>query len=194
MKCHQCERPALFRIGDPGVPVCLDCYAKWSHIMNMQFLQNAAMMNQALDDMDMVTGFHTPGGRMPVQALARAMQRSHTLNNFNISGSQIGVLNTGSIQRIDAAITLSQGSDAELIGSQIKALTEAVIGSDGLDSAQKNEVLDLTETLAEEVVGKRKPATINAVMKAITEKVTNVAALVAAAEKLWQVIRPILPG
>jgi hypothetical protein len=55
-------------------------------------------------------------------------------------------------------------------------------------------VIDLTETLAEEVVGKRKAATINAVMKAITEKVRNVAALAAATTKLWQVLEPILAG
>jgi hypothetical protein len=87
------------------------------------------MMNQVLDDMDMVTGFHTPGGRLPVVALARAMQRTHTLNNFSISKSQIGVLNTGSIEKIDAAITLSKGSDVELITEQIKRLTEEVIKS-----------------------------------------------------------------
>lgn len=194
MKCHQCDRPAMYLIGDKNsIPVCLDCYEKWSHIMNMQFLQNAAMMNQALNDMDMITGFPSQGGRMPVQALAQAMMRSHTLNNINISQSQIGVLNTGSIQRIDAAITLSKASDAEEVGIYIKRLTEAVIRSKELDAAQQTEIIELTETLAEEIVGKRKPATITAVMKAITEKVSGVAALAGAADKLWQVIKPLLP-
>lgn len=194
MKCYQCDRPALYRVDEANIPLCLDCYSKWSHIMNMQFLQNAAMMNRALDDMDMVTGMPLSGGRMPVQALAAAMQRKHTLNNIHISQSQIGVLNTGSISKIDAAITLSQGSDAELVGSQIKALTEAVVQSEELNEVQKNEVLDLTETLAEEVVGKRKPATINAVMKGITEKLTGAAGLLGAANKLWDALRMILPS
>lgn len=121
------------------------------------------------------------------------MQRSHTLNNFNISQSQIGVLNTGAIQRIDTAITLSKGSDAELIGARIKDLAEAVIQSKALDEAAQKEILDLTETLAEEVVGKRKPATVNAVMKAITEKVTNFTVLVAAVDQLWRVLKPMFP-
>jgi hypothetical protein len=117
----------MYVIGDgKGVPLCLSYYAQWSHIQDMEFLKNAMMMNQTLDDMDMVTGIYTPRGRIPVQALARAMQRSHTLNNFNISRSQIGVLNTGSIEKIDAAITLSKGSDAELIADHLKALTEAI--------------------------------------------------------------------
>ena len=194
MKCYQCDRPAMYLVGDKNnIPLCLDCYAKLSHIENMQFLQSAAMSNQASDDMDMMTGFPSSGGRLPVQAIAQAMKRSHTLNNIHISQSQIGVLNTGSIQRIDAAITLSKGSDAEEIGSLINGLTQAVIQSRELDATQQNEIIDLTETLAEEVVGKRKPATITAVMKAITEKVTGVAALAGAADRLWQAIKPLLP-
>ncbi len=195
MKCHQCERPAMYFIGEENnIPLCLDCYAKFRRIHDMEFLKNATMMNNALDNMDMVTGFLTPGGRMPVQALARAMQGSHTLNNINISQSQIGVLNTGSIEKIDAAITLSNGSDAELIGAQIKSFTETVIQSEELNAQDKNEVLELTETLAEEVVGRRKPTTINAVMNAISEKLTDFATLAGAAEKLWQVVRPFLPS
>ncbi|MBC8051181.1 MAG: hypothetical protein H7X92_13705 [Chitinophagales bacterium] len=104
------------------------------------------MMNQALHDFDMVTGIPSSDGRLPVQALAQAMRKSHTLNNIHISQSQIGVLNTGSIQRIDAAITLSKGSDVEEIGAQIVGLTQAVIQSKELDTAQQNEIIDLTET------------------------------------------------
>ncbi len=194
MKCHQCDRPAIYQVGnDDEIPLCLDCYSKLSHIWDMQFLKNAVMMNRALDDMDMVTGLSVSGARMPVQALARAMMRSSTLNNITVTQSQIGVLNTGSIHRIDAAITLSKGSDAEELGSLIRGLTEAVIQSNELDAGQKNEVIELTETLAEEVVGKRKPATITAVMKSITEKVGGVAVLAGAADKLWQALRPLLP-
>ncbi len=194
MKCYQCDKPAMYMIGDENVPLCLNCYSTWSHIQNMQFLQNAAMVNHALDEIDMVTGFRSMEGRLPVQAIARAMQKGHTLNNFNISQSQIGVLNTGSIERIDAAITLSRGSDTELIGEALKDLTAAVISSEELNQEDKNDVLDLTETLADEVVGKRKPATINAVMKEITKKVMGAATLVRAAEKLRDVLETLLGG
>jgi hypothetical protein len=195
MKCNQCDRPAMYLIGEDGkIPLCLDCYAKLSHIHQMQFLQNAAMMNLAMDQIDKVTGFPSSGGRMPVHALAQAIRRSPTLNNIHISHSQIGVLNTGSIQRIDAAITLTKGSDAEEVGALINGLTQAVIQSNELDASQQNDIIDLTETLAEEVVGKRKQATITAVMKSITEKVGGVAALAGAVEKLWQAISPLIKG
>ncbi len=159
----------------------------------MQFLQLAAMMNQSSDAVEMITGFPNSGGRMPVQALAQAMRRSHTLNNIHISQSQVGVLNTGSIQRIDAAITLSKGSDAEEVGAHIKNLMEALIQSKEVDAIQQRDIIDLTEALAEEVVGKRKPATVLAIMKAITEKVNGVTAVAAVAEKLWQAIKLLFP-
>ena len=196
MKCHQCDRPAFYSVGDDSqaVPLCLHCHEKWSRIQSIQFLQNAAMINHALDEMDMVTGLHSTEGRLPVQALAHAMQKGHTLNNFTISQSQIGVLNTGSIEKIDAAITLSKGSDAELIGVEIRALTEAVIQSQELDDKEKSDIIDLTETLSEEVVGKRKPATISAVMKEIVDRVNGVAALASAANKLRDALGALLGG
>ena len=196
MKCHQCDNPAMYVLGEDSgkLPLCLNCYSTWSHIQNMIFLQNAAMMNQAMDHADMVTGLPSTEGRLPVAALARVMQKGHTLNNFNISQSQIGVLNTGSIERIDAAITLSKGSDAELIGEELKALTAAVISSQELEQADKNDLFDLTETLAEEVVGKRKSATIGAVMKEITAKVKGATALTVAAEKLHSALEALLGG
>lgn len=189
MKCHQCERPALYVIEDGKVPLCLHCYSLWQQQQDVEFLKNAMLMNQAMDQMDIVSGFYTPGGRMPVHELAKAIMKSPTLNNIVVSKSQIGVLNTGSIQKIDAAITLSQGSETEVVTDHIKRLTEAVIGSDELDDVKKNEVIELTESLSEQVVGPRKIATITALVKAIREKVGGTLALSNAAEGLWNVLK-----
>lgn len=193
MKCCQCKRPALYRVGqDSNVPLCLHCYSIWKRDLDIDFLKNAMMMNVAMDNLDLTTGFSLTGDRMPVNALARALQGGHTLNNFNISESQIGVLNTGSINRIDAAITLSKGSDAELVGDQIKELTDAVVASAELTDEQKQAVLELTETLASEVVGKRKPATIRAIFNGIRGEVKDAGAVAAAAQKLWDLLSPLL--
>jgi hypothetical protein len=186
VKCHQCEKPSLFEMN--GVPLCLDCSSKLQRILDMQLLTNAMGMNQALDDMDMISGFVTPGGRMPVKELARAMQGSPTFNNITLNNSQVGVLNTGQIARIDAAITLTQGSDLDAVGRHLQAFVELLAKSD-LDDADKAEVIDLVESMSGEIVGKRKPATIVALMKAIAEKVGGVLTLVKAADGLWGVIK-----
>lgn len=189
MKCHQCDRPAIYELQDSKILLCLHCYSILANQQNIDFLKNAMMMNQALDEMDMVTGIPTLVGRVPVASLAKAMQRGHTLNNIVVNNSQIGILNTGNIEKIDAAITLARGTDVENIAHHMTILTQGVVSSKELNDAQKSELLELMEALAEQIVGQRKKATINAFLKAITEKLSGVLVLSKAANDLWTVIR-----
>jgi hypothetical protein len=194
MKCHQCDKPALFEWGNPPVSLCVDCQSKVSHIGNMEFLKHAAMANQALDDMVAITGFDIFGQRMPIAELARAMQKSPTLNNIVITSSQIGVLNTGNIQKIDAAITISHGSDVHIVGENIKTFTEGLAKTEDLDDSTKREIVELIEALSTQIVGLRNRSVIAAVMTAITEKVKGVLTLSSAASTLWNAIKAVLGG
>src|SRR5262249_9006209 len=113
MKCQQCERPAFYELGDQRIPLCIECYSKVVEAESKlyeanfrKFLMNAAMINQANDDMDRIIPLASGGGRIPVAAIAGAFGRGSVSNNFNVTNSQIGVINTGDLQRIDAAITL----------------------------------------------------------------------------------------
>src|SRR4051812_20740802 len=114
MACQQCQRPSFIEVGEANarVRLCLDCWQKLSTIQHMDFVRNAAMLNHAMDSMDAVIGIPT-GGRIPIAAIAQAMNKGNTYNNISISNSQVGVLNTGELAKIDAAITLTKGSDAE---------------------------------------------------------------------------------
>jgi hypothetical protein len=150
MKCHQCPTPAFVQVEHFGqdVPLCLDCYTKLKSIKNIEFLQNATMMNQAMDEMDAMAPFGPSGGRVPIKDIARAMQRpSHVYNNIRVSNSQVGVLNTGDLAKIDAVITMSGGTDVEAVGDGLKALTQAVIDSTEMASAQKKDTIDLINAL-----------------------------------------------
>lgn len=53
-------------------------------------------------------------------------------------------------------------------------------------------MIDLVESMSGEIIGKRKSATVAALMKAIAEKVAGVLALAEAADQLWEVIKPAL--
>jgi hypothetical protein len=185
----------MFQMGNPPVPLCVHCQEKASHIGNIEFLKAAAMSNQALDDMNAVLPIPPIlGGHIPVGDLARAMQRGHTLNHIVVNNSRIGILNTGSIQKIDAAITLTEGSDAQTVGKHLKSLTEAVAKDGGLPDEAKREVIELIETLASQIVGQRKPSVIDTLMKGIREKVSGVIALATAAAELWEAVKPLLGG
>ncbi len=188
MQCSQCTSPAFYQVGEQKAPLCLRCYAILNHTSSVNFLINAVMINHLDDQIDFPFGAELSHDRIPVEHIARAIQGSPTLNSFTISNSQIGVLNTGSIQKIDAAITLSKGSDAEPVAEEIKRFTEEVIASREASDAQKNELLELTEAVAEEVVSKRRKGSMIALMKELKEKAGGILALSNAADKLWDML------
>lgn len=192
MKCSQCNKPAFYRVAEAEIPLCLSCYATWHHTQNIDFLKNAVMMNHAMDNLDLSVGMGVSGDRIPVGYIAKAIQGAATLNQFSISNSQIGVLNTGSINRIEASITLAQGTDAELIAQHIKSFTEEVLTSNELGAEEKNEIIELTDAAAEEVVGRRRLTVVTAHLKALREKVGGILSLANAADKLLELARSIM--
>lgn len=194
MRCHQCDRPAMFTISDQNIPLCVHCYHVLSEALNRDALINMAHMNRALDDMTATVGFMPAGERYPVQALARAMARPMTYNNIRVENSQIGVLNTGNVAKIDAAITLTKGSDAEAIGDLILRFTQQLIQSRELEEKDRSEVVELVQSLSEQVVGQRKRSTIWAIITAIQEKVALVAGLSESAKQIAQAARDLFGG
>ncbi|WP_424942385.1 hypothetical protein [Aliiroseovarius crassostreae] len=161
-------------------------------MQSIDFLKNVVMLNKAESDMAAMVGFSASSSMIPVEHIARAIQRAPTLTNIQVSNSQVGVLNTGSIQKIDAAITLSKGSEVEAIATQIEQIVQTLLNSSELSDPDKNEALELTETIAEEVVGKRRLSAITAMVKDLREKVSGVLALSGATDKLLQLIKDLI--
>ena len=191
MKCYQCDRPAFFGVTDKAIPLCLDCCEKLKRIQHIEFLQHAAMLNQAMDDMDAVAPFGITGGRIPVAALAKAVQKAVVLNNIKIDNSQIGVLNNGEIAKIDAAITLTRGSDVEPLGDKLAQFTQAVLDAQDLSASQRKELLDLLQTLTDQIVRERKPAVVSALSGSILAKAGAVASLSASCAELAAALKDL---
>jgi hypothetical protein len=158
----------------------------------MQFLQNAAMMNQAMDHMDEITGFGQSGGRIPVAALAGAMKHGSTYNNINIANSTVGVINTGDLAKIDAVITLTKDSDVEDIGTAIKTLTQAIIDAGEIDKAAKRDLLDLVQAIGEQIVTQRKKPILFSLFKGIEERAKGYVAITTAVQGLIVIATKIL--
>jgi hypothetical protein len=177
MRCHQCNRPALYKITDQEIPLCLECFHKWQSIQNMQFLQNAIMMNQAMDDMDMISGISLGGGRIPVTALARAMQKAPVFNNISVTNSQVGIINTGDLAKIDAAITMTKDSDADAIGQRLKVLVQAIVDANEVNANSKKEMIELIQALSDEIVRSRKRPVIMALIKSIEDRAKGLNAI-----------------
>jgi hypothetical protein len=153
-----------------------------------------AELNHIMDEMDATVGIRS-GGRYPVSALAAAMKRGTAVyNNIKIDNSTVGVVNTGILEKIDAVITISKDSDAELIGQHLKALTEAVAVSNEVQQAEKQEFLDLIQTLGEQVVGPRKKSVVLSLMTSIEDRAKGIAAIMTVASGLATAVRALFGG
>jgi hypothetical protein len=192
MPCSQCRRPAFYEVGDQKVPLCLDCWHKFQHGNFLQFLQNTAMMNRAMDDMDEITGFGPTGGRIPVAALARAMSKNSTYNNINILNSTVGVVNTGDLAKIDAVITLTKDSDVEGIGTAIKTLAQAIVDSNEINKTDKQELIDLVQAIGEQIVGQRKKPILFSLFKGLEERAKGYVAISGAVQSLILIATKVL--
>jgi hypothetical protein len=140
-------------------------------------LLNMAGANQALDDMDMVSGIRLGGGRYPVAEMASAMRGAVTQNNITISNSSVGVVNTGDLAKINAVITLTEGSDAAELGTAIRQLTQAVLDSGEIAADTKRELVSLVSSLSEQVTTKRSKSVMGSILKGIEERVRPINAI-----------------
>lgn len=185
MKCSQCDRPAMFET-KKGAQLCLSCYGQLEDLRLRQAeasfrdqLVNMAMINHAEQSMAAQVGMNlSPHELIPVAAIAAAAAARNTrMTNINITGAQVGVLNTGDLAKIDAAVTITKGSDAEELGMAIKALTEAVVQTPDMKAEVKREVGELLAALTDQVAGKRSKPVAMQVLKGIEERAKGVNAV-----------------
>lgn len=192
MKCQQCDRPVMFRFGDKGQPaLCLDCSHKFLEIMNMEFLQNAAMFNLAVQQMDAIMPLGGSSPSLPISELAMAMKKPATLNNIVVTNSTVGVINTGDLAKIDAAITITKGSDVEAVGDTLKRLVQTVIEAKELSDSDKAQIVEVLQELSKQLIGEKKPSVMMALISAVEERAKGANAVLTLAATLAEGIRSL---
>jgi len=112
-----------------------------------------------------------------------------TLNNIHVTNSNVGLLNTGNVRKIDAAITIAQGTDADQIAHQLRQLTQAILDVKGLESSRKDSLLELVQSLSDQIVRERKQSVIMALLKSIEDRAQGLAAISTIVEGLTAAIR-----
>lgn len=188
MKCSQCSSQALYMSGSHEISLCLNCHGKLADIQFKQALMHAAMMNQALDDMDAAFGLGPITGRIPVAEIAKAASQARTYNNINISNSSVGVINTGNLARIDAAITLADGTPAEEFGARLRDLTQTVLGQTNISGEIKQKLIDIAKVISDEVVVQKRlsDVVVTAMFSKLKELATSFTSVAAAVERLYE--------
>ena len=149
MKCYQCEKPAMYQVGDQNIPLCLDCYYKVAMIQQQELENNERWINYLSDEVDGSVGLGQFGPRFPPRPKAVNIS-GVKMNNITVKDSVVGTINTGSVGSIDQSITALNQLGESNVAVAIKELTEAFLRSGDLTKNQQNELIETLSVLAKE--------------------------------------------
>lgn len=193
MQCHNCSRNAMYTVGPNKFPVCLDCYSRIVANDMSQQKFDARFINFLMDTMDSLVGVHGVTPRIELDARPIVHTGEMKLNNIQVSGSTIGVLNTGTIQNLDNKLTaLGQENVAT---TAIKNLSNAVIESKDLSDEQKKQIIELLDSITDEILAPRnnRRATVaKALWNNLREILSEVSSLSKSLGELGNILRPML--
>jgi len=154
---------------------------------------DARFINFLMDTMDSLVGVHGVTPRIELDARPIVHTGEMKLNNIQVSGSTIGVLNTGTIQNLDNKLTaLGQENVAT---TAIKNLSNAVIESKDLSDEQKKQIIELLDSITDEILAPRnnRRATVaKALWNNLREILSEVSSLSKSLGELGNILRPML--
>jgi hypothetical protein len=188
MQCHQCTRAALYEL-EGGVALCLDCYHKLWQIHREQIAEHQREINYIADEMDMIAGLPRMGARYPERQAVTI--RGVTLHNIKIDNSIVGSLNTGTIGKVDVAVSVALSEGHAEVANALKALTESVARSNALAAEQRNEALEILATIAEDLTSPREKRRPN-MARTLSQRLREILSLSADTSQLWAQYGPIL--
>lgn len=191
MKCYQCSKPAMFKVGKEEVPLCLDCNLKLTQMSQMQLEANERIINFMSDQMDYSIGLPPSGPRFPLRKSIHV--GGVNLNNIKVDNSTIGVLNTGNIESVDVSVTSLQQSGNSQLANAIKELANAVVSSNELQNDTKDQLIEILSVLSSEATApverQRK-----GVAKVLIEQFKNALNVSTQLTQLWSTWGPIIMG
>lgn len=175
MKCYQCNRPAMYQVGEQNIPLCLDCFFKFSQIQQQQFENNERWINYLNDEMSSAIGLPPMGPRFPPRP-QQVVVAGAKLHNIHVNNSVVGTINTGSIGTVDQSISALVQSGEPTLADAIKGLSEGILQSGDLTRNQKNELIESLSVISREAATPLETRQ-NTVAMALLEKAMKVTAL-----------------
>lgn len=188
VKCFNCEKQAIYYTPE-NHPLCLDCYHKWQDIADRRTAYLESMLNYLNDEIRYsFLGGEPPRLKTHLPVRTTVNQGDIHMSNINISGSTVGMLNTGSIQdvkNIDINITSLISSGHTEVAEALKKITEAIAESQEVSDEKKSEMLDqLNELSGQAAVPPDKRATPG-VIKAVLGSLATGLGAAGGLAKVW---------
>jgi hypothetical protein len=186
----------MYQVGSPQIPLCLDCYFKFSQIQQQEIENNERMMNYASDQIAASVGLGPMGPRFP-QRPKPVIVAGAKLNNIHVSNSVVGTINTGSIGSVDQSITALSHIGEPVLAEAVKSLSEAILQSGDLSQNQKNELIESLSVISKEAATPREARQSTVALSLLEKavKLTSVANdITDVCQKWWPVLVAAFAG
>lgn len=179
----------MFQVGDQKVPLCLECNLKLVQMAQIQNDMLERQINYLSDHVDDVVGLPRSGARFPERKMVNV--GGVTLHNINVSNSTVGVINSGNVGTIDAALTVIKQSGDMQLAAALKGLSEAVIASNAIQADVKNQMLEILSVLSTEATAP-KERRHTTVISALISKFRELVGLAKDLSALWAQWGPVI--
>lgn len=187
LKCSQCGKPAVVSL--TGLGLCVDHYLKMQQANYLQSTMLAAQINFLQGEIEAGEGYlvRHPRAEIPPPPF---IGDNLTLNNINVSNSNIGAINTGTIQNLDASITLMQNQGKSELAKAVNELAQAILDSEEVSKTAKNEIAEQLEFLVAQATAEPRDRSIG-VAKSILSGLRSAISVVANLATIWDRVEPL---
>ena len=185
--CSQCDTPGFVQYGE--VPLCIDHHLKLKQAEWYDFSKLAAWHNKLADDLAQSTGYVLGLPKYINIPPPPNVGGNLVLNNINITGSAIGMLNTGTIKNvgnIDASVTNFRVSGNEELADALRNFTQILV--DTVDEPERNNISEHLAYLAAQAQAEpqqRSAALCKTILNAIGASAKTIPLL----SQSWQTLR-----
>ncbi len=186
--CSQCGKPAVATLG--GQSLCVEHYHQYTETLYMAQQMNAAMFNLLSDQIAQGSGGLAGGGHVLLPPLP-SRSGGFVLNNINVSGSTVNSINTGSIQRLDASISMLRAQGQDEMASAVLELAQGLVDNAELQEQHRNEIAEMLEFLTSQVISQQ-PCSSVGLARAALGRVRELCSTVTSALAVWDKLEPLL--
>jgi hypothetical protein len=184
MKCSQCDKPAF---GNSGL--CVEYYLMAQQATYLHVYMLSKQLNYLTDELEA-----EDGGLVKFPHIEMApppfIGNNLTLNNINVTKSTLGAINTGTIQNLDAGITLMQSSGESEIAKAVQQLSQAIVDSNEINASLKNEIAEQLEFLTAQILVEKQKRSIGTV-RSVLSGIRDVISISAGLLMIWDKVEPL---
>jgi hypothetical protein len=135
------------------------------------------------------------GGLLPLKQMTipqpPSAGSSYTLSQIQVSDSNVGVINPGTLFTLNTSIEVMQNRGDSELAKAVKELTQAVLDDKQITNDLKKEIAEQLEFLVAEAVADREKRRVG-VIKGVMSHIGKAISISAALLTIWDKVEPLL--